>query len=208
MPADRRESLWTAALLSAARFLEVSGLLEQLMKSGEAVYGVTTGFGASCETTVPAALAAEMAANLVRFHGCGTGRISRRHRSRRAVMVVRLASLRQGRSGVRPIVLERLCDLINRRILPRIPAEGSVGASGDLTPLSYVAAVLIGEREVILQRAKYCARGRSVVAKLASSRSSCVQGEPGADERHQRDDRPCLPGLTSARAASAAGRPR
>jgi len=122
-------------------------LLDHLTKTGEAIYGVTTGFGASCESEVPAALALKMAKNLIRFHGCGTGRFLDETETA-AVMVVRLASLAQGRSGVRPMLLERLCDLINRRILPQIPAEGSVGASGDLTPLSYIAALLIGEREV------------------------------------------------------------
>jgi histidine ammonia-lyase len=67
-----------------------------------------------------------------------------------AVVVARLASLARGYSGVRPAVLERLCELVNRRILPRIPEEGSVGASGDLTPLSYVAALLVGEREALV----------------------------------------------------------
>jgi len=122
-------------------------LLDNLIASGEVIYGVTTGFGASCETAVPPALSAAMATNLVRFHGCGTGRILDGVEAA-AVMVVRLASLAQGRSGVRPMLMDRMCDLINRRILPQIPAEGSVGASGDLTPLSYVAATLIGEREV------------------------------------------------------------
>ena len=121
--------------------------LDRLIASGEIIYGVTTGFGASCETSVPPSFSTAMATNLVRFHGCGTGRILDPVEAL-AVMVVRLASLAQGRSGVRPILLERLCDLINRRILPQIPAEGSVGASGDLTPLSYIAAALIGEREV------------------------------------------------------------
>jgi histidine ammonia-lyase len=122
-------------------------LLDRLIAEKVVIYGVTTGFGASCETTVPAQLSAEMAANLVRFHGCGTGRFLDETETA-AVMVVRLASLVQGRSGVRPLLLERICELLNRRILPRIPAEGSVGASGDLTPLSYIAATLIGEREV------------------------------------------------------------
>ena len=63
-------------------------------------------------------------------------------------MIVRIASLAQGRSAVRPILLQRLCELLNRGVLPVIPAEGSVGASGDLTPLSYIAAALMGEREV------------------------------------------------------------
>ena len=122
-------------------------LLDELIEKGTAIYGVTTGFGASCDNSVPPALSAKMAANLVRFHGCGTGRFLDETEAA-AVMVVRLASLAQGRSAVRPLLLERMCQLINMRILPRIPSEGSVGASGDLTPLSYVAAVLIGEREV------------------------------------------------------------
>jgi histidine ammonia-lyase len=122
-------------------------MLDQLIERGEVIYGVTTGFGASCETSVPAAFATKMAANLVRFHGCGTGRMLDETEAT-AVMVVRLASLAQGHSCVRPMLLERMCELINLRILPRIPAEGSVGASGDLTPMSYIAAVLMGEREV------------------------------------------------------------
>jgi histidine ammonia-lyase len=122
-------------------------LLDRLIADGQPIYGVTTGFGDSCEKTVPAELSAKMAANLVRFHGCGTGRMLEEAEVA-AVIVARLVSLAQGQSGVRGVLLQRLCDLLNHRILPRIPAEGSVGASGDLTPLSYVAAVLMGEREV------------------------------------------------------------
>jgi histidine ammonia-lyase len=139
-------------------------LIDHLIAQGEIIYGVTTGFGASCETTIPAELAAKMAANLVRFHGCGTGRILDDTEAA-AVMVVRLASLAQGRSGVRPLLLDRICDLINRKILPRIPAEGSVGASGDLTPLSYIAALLVGEREA-------SCRGQIVAAAQALSEAS------------------------------------
>ena len=124
--------------------------LERQLAAGKAVYGVTTGVGESCETEVPAELAEALAVNLLRFHGCGTGAPLSDEESA-AVVAVRLASLARGHSGVRPIVLERLVDLLNRRVLPRIPSEGSVGASGDLTPLSYVAAVLIGEREVSFQ---------------------------------------------------------
>lgn len=122
-------------------------LLDRLIAAGETIYGVTTGFGDSCEKAVPPEFSARMAANLVRFHGCGTGRIIEDDHCA-AVILVRLVSLAQGRSGVRPMLLQRLCDLLNHRILPQIPSEGSVGASGDLTPLSYIAAVLMGEREV------------------------------------------------------------
>ena len=121
--------------------------LRDNLEAGERIYGVTTGFGESCLHDVPGRYGAEMALNLLRFHGCGTGAILD-EAAAAAVIAVRVASLAQGWSGIRPEVLELLCQLLNRRILPRIPCEGSVGASGDLTPLSYVAATLIGEREV------------------------------------------------------------
>lgn len=120
--------------------------LRQQLADGRTVYGVTTGYGESCETGVPGEHVRELPLNLMRFHGCGTGRILDEDEAA-AVVAVRLAALCRGYSGVRPVVLERLVDLLNHRILPRIPAEGSVGASGDLTPLSYVVATLVGERE-------------------------------------------------------------
>lgn len=121
--------------------------LARRLQAGEVVYGVTTGFGDSCETAVPAEHVAELPVNLMRFHGCGTGRILDEVEAA-AIVAVRLSALARGWSGVRVEVLERLCDLLRHRILPRIPAEGSVGASGDLTPLSYLVAALVGEREV------------------------------------------------------------
>jgi histidine ammonia-lyase len=114
---------------------------------GEPVYGVTTGFGRSCDVSVAADLVARLPENLVRFHGCGVGPLFSDEESA-AIVAVRLVSLARGYSGVRPQILEGLCALINHRVLPRIPSQGSVGASGDLTPLSYVAATLMGEREV------------------------------------------------------------
>ncbi len=113
---------------------------------GPPIYGVTTGFGASCENDVPPEAVAELPSNLHRYHGVGTGRLLTDEESA-AVLVVRAASLARGTSGVVPSLVEALCALLERRVLPRIPAEGSVGASGDLTPLSYVAACLAGERE-------------------------------------------------------------
>ncbi|HXI60859.1 MAG TPA: aromatic amino acid ammonia-lyase [Polyangia bacterium] len=133
--------------------------LERQLRAGRAIYGVTTGVGESCETAVPVPLAETLALNLLRFHGCGTGAMLGDEESA-AVVAVRLASLARGHSGVRPAVLQRLVELLANRILPRIPSEGSVGASGDLTPLSYVAATLIGEREVSF-------RGEVVAAKTA-----------------------------------------
>ncbi len=116
----------------------------------ESVYGVTTGVGASATNAIPEALWGEMPHNLLRFHGCGTGRILDETEAA-AVLVLRLATLARGHSGVRTDILQRLCALLEERALPRIPEEGSVGASGDLTPLSYLAALLIGEREATLR---------------------------------------------------------
>jgi histidine ammonia-lyase len=116
------------------------------LREGRAIYGITTGFGASAEFAVSSEVAARMPLNLLRYHGCGTGRVLGEVESA-AVVAVRLASIARGYSAVRLEVLERLAELHARRVLPCIPEEGSVGASGDLTPLSYVAALLVGERE-------------------------------------------------------------
>ena len=117
------------------------------LAAGERVYGVTTGFGESCLNSVSSEYFTDLSLNLVHFHGCGTGPLLTAEESG-AVLAACLAALTGGWSAVRPVLIERLCDLINERILPCIPCQGSVGASGDLTPLSYVAAVLRGEREV------------------------------------------------------------
>lgn len=130
------------------RIRTTSEALARRVARGEAIYGVTTGFGDSCETAVPVDLADELPRNLVAFHGCGTGALLGPIESA-AVIAVRLATLARGHSAVRLVLLEQLCGLLRHRILPAIPAEGSVGASGDLTPLSYLAAVAMGEREVL-----------------------------------------------------------
>jgi histidine ammonia-lyase len=123
------------------------------------IYGVNTGFGDSCENVIPRDGVEALATNLVRFHGVGTGRMFDETETA-AVLAARLASLATGHSAVREELLELLCGLLNAGVLPQIPAEGSVGASGDLTPLSYVAATLIGEREVAF-------RGRILPADVA-----------------------------------------
>ncbi|MCL4685731.1 aromatic amino acid lyase [Myxococcota bacterium] len=125
-------------------------VVDEIQRRREPIYGVTTGVGASAGTAIPESLRDEMPHNLLRFHGCGTGRILDETEAA-AVLTVRLATLARGYSGVRPLLLERLCELLNARVLPRIPEEGSVGASGDLTPLSYLAALVVGEREATVR---------------------------------------------------------
>lgn len=145
-----------------ARMQASADVVAQILADEGAIYGITTGVGASVVTAVPRERAAEFSLNLLRMHGCGTGRTLGEDAAA-AVLATRLASLTRGASGVRPVVAERLAALLNARVLPVIPEEGSVGASGDLTPLSYVAAVLVGEREV-LEEGRAVPAGRALTA--------------------------------------------
>ncbi|MGC3874752.1 HAL/PAL/TAL family ammonia-lyase [Halomonas sp. GXIMD04776] len=124
--------------------------LDRLIEEDGVVYGVTTGYGDACTRAVPADQHGELPRHLYTFHGCGLGEILDIEAAR-AVILVRLVSLCRGVSGVSIELLERLVWLLEEDVIPVIPAEGSVGASGDLTPLSYLAAVLCGEREVFDQ---------------------------------------------------------
>ncbi|TWI13312.1 HAL/PAL/TAL family ammonia-lyase [Aerolutibacter ruishenii] len=131
-----------------ARITRGAEFLDRLLREDGVVYGVTTGYGDSCTVVIPPELLTELPHHLFTYHGCGLGRFLDAGETR-AVLVARLASLSVGMSGVSLPLLEGLAALLQHDILPLIPAEGSVGASGDLTPLSYVAAVLCGEREVL-----------------------------------------------------------
>ena len=130
-----------------ARLQRGADFVDRLLAEDGVIYGVTTGYGDSCTVVVPPDLIAELPERLFTYHGCGLGAFLTPEQTR-AVLVTRLASLSQGYSGVSLVLLERITDLLQHDILPLIPAEGSVGASGDLTPLSYVAAVLCAQREV------------------------------------------------------------
>lgn len=129
------------------RITAAQALLDRLLAEDGVIYGVTTGFGDSCDVSIPPELVAELPHRLFTYHGCGLGR-SFTPEETRAILAARLASLCLGHSGVSMNLLESLAALLKHDVLPVIPSEGSVGASGDLTPLSYVAAVLCGEREV------------------------------------------------------------
>jgi len=129
------------------RIARSAEFVNRTIRKGGVIYGVTTGYGDSCETEIPPNLVGELPIHLTRYHRCGMGRLLSSEETR-AVMAVRLSSLVQGWSGVSPALVQLLSDMLRLDILPLIPAEGSVGASGDLTPLSYVAASLAGEGRV------------------------------------------------------------
>jgi histidine ammonia-lyase len=132
------------ALEARARIEASRAAVERAVASGRAVYGVTTGFGGLSHHAIPPEKLHELQLALVRSHASGTGPALPVDVVR-GVMLLRLNSLVRGRSGVRPEVVDRLVEFLNRRLQPWIPEQGSVGASGDLAPLAHLALAMIGE---------------------------------------------------------------
>ncbi len=129
----------------AQRAMEASrSYIEERVASGERVYGVTTGFGRLADVVIPEEQRTELQHNLVRSHAAGMGE-PLPDEAVRALVLLRANALARGHSGCRTVVVERLLDLLNHGIHPRVPSFGSVGASGDLAPLAHVALVLLGE---------------------------------------------------------------
>lgn len=122
--------------------------LEDYIATGVPTYGVTTDFGDSCHNQISVEKAGELQRDICTYHGIGLGpKFS--HEVGRAVVLARLnGNVKGGHSAIRPELAEMMRTMLNRDIIPVIPQLGSVGASGDLTPLSYLAAAIMGERDV------------------------------------------------------------
>jgi histidine ammonia-lyase len=124
-------------------------LVEDILADGRAVYGITTGVGELASTVITADQAAELQRNLLRSHAVGVGK-PLADDVVRAMILLRANALAKGFSGVREDLITFLIELLNRNIIPRIPAQGSVGASGDLAPLAHLSLVVIGEGECMV----------------------------------------------------------
>lgn len=122
-------------------------VVDAAVASGEIVYGITTGFGALASTRIDPDEAETLQYNLIRSHASGVGP-PLPDPLVRAILLLRARTLAQGYSGVRPVVVERLLEMLDQDILPVIPSQGSVGASGDLAPFAHLALALIGEGRV------------------------------------------------------------
>ncbi|HEV2691117.1 MAG TPA: histidine ammonia-lyase [Bryobacteraceae bacterium] len=129
-------------------------VVERLAAGDAPVYAVNTGVGLLADVRVPNEQLEQLQRNVVRSHACGVGEPLSRDEVR-AMMLIRANVLAKGFSGIRPVVAERLCDLLNRGVTPVVPSQGSVGASGDLAPLAHIALVLIGEGEAYFAGARY-----------------------------------------------------
>ncbi len=118
----------------------------RLVEVGEIAYGVTTGFGAFKKKLIRPEQTAALQVNLLRSHAAGVGPLADEP-TVRAMLVVRANTLAKGYSGVRPLVIDTLLELLRKKVYPVVPVQGSLGASGDLAPLAHLALVLIGEGE-------------------------------------------------------------
>lgn len=128
----------------------------EMVKRGEPLYGINTGFGKLASTFIPSDQLEALQRNLVLSHSAGVGEYMRDDVVR-LIMVLKIASLARGYSGVRPLVIDSLIALVNHDVMPCIPEKGSVGASGDLAPLAHMTAMLMGLGEA---RVRDAANGR------------------------------------------------
>lgn len=126
------------------RLAPARAMVDEAVASDEIVYGITTGFGALATTHIGKAEAETLQYNLLRSHATGVGE-PMPDEVVRAMLLLRARTLAQGHSGVRPLIVEKLLELLERDLLPVVPSQGSVGASGDLAPFAHLALPLIGE---------------------------------------------------------------
>jgi histidine ammonia-lyase len=144
-------------------------VVDKLLSEGETAYGINTGFGKLASVRISPEQVRQLQINLVRSHSCGVGEPLSEAETR-AMMLLRANALAKGLSGVRPLVVETLCAMLNHGVHPVIPSQGSVGASGDLAPLAHLAQVVIGEGEALYRQEKLSggeAQKRAGIAPVA-----------------------------------------
>lgn len=122
--------------------------VEELIAEGQVVYGVTTGIGKFCDRFISSDMTADLQRNIIRSHATAVGEPLREDQVR-AAMLLRANSLARGCSGIKLSTLETLLAMLNKKVHPVIPSKGSLGASGDLAPLSHMVLAMMGEGEVI-----------------------------------------------------------
>ncbi|ELY55145.1 histidine ammonia-lyase [Natronococcus jeotgali] len=132
------------------RVRESRARVEDVIASGEAVYGLNTGFGELVDERIPPAELEQLQTNLLRSHAAGAGRELEREEVR-AMLVARINALVTGYSGIRETVVDHLVSICNEGVLPVVRSRGSLGASGDLAPLAHLSLVLIGEGEAVVE---------------------------------------------------------
>ncbi len=151
---------------SAPRIAASAAAVERILARGEAVYGVNTGFGKLASVRIEAGDLAQLQRNIVLSHAAGVGEPMPIPLAR-LMLALKLASLAQGASGVAPATVALLQAMLARGLIPVIPAQGSVGASGDLAPLAHMAAAMIGVGEMVFEDARLPAEAALARAGLS-----------------------------------------
>jgi len=151
------------------RVLRAREVVDSLVAGDRVAYAITTGVGHLADVRISAEQARELQINLVRSHAVGVGDPLSESEVR-AMMVLRANSLAKGFSGVRAVVIETLCNMLNRGVHPVIPSQGSVGASGDLAPLAHLALVLIGEGDAMFESRRMSGGEAMKAAQVATIR--------------------------------------
>jgi histidine ammonia-lyase len=143
---DRQPVLLAPAARQAVE--SARAVVDAVVANNKLAYAITTGVGQLSDVRIAGDQIRELQVNLVRSHAAGVGEPLSVAETR-AMMLLRANSLAKGCSGVRPVVIDTLCEFLNRGVTPMVPSQGSVGASGDLAPLAHLALALIGEGECI-----------------------------------------------------------
>ena len=138
---------------AVARMKTSRTVVDRLLAAGQTAYGINTGFGKLASVRISSEQVRQLQINLVRSHACGVGTPLSEPETR-AMILLRANALAKGLSGIRPVIVETLCAMLNKEVHPVIPSQGSVGASGDLAPLAHLAQVVIGEGEAFYKKEK------------------------------------------------------
>ncbi len=160
---------------SLQRIEAARATIEKILNEDQSVYGVNTGFGLLAQTRIPKDELALLQRNLLLSHSAGTGPLLD-DATVRLILVLKIASLARGHSGVRVELVRALMALLTAEVLPCVPSQGSVGASGDLAPLAHLAATLLGEGRVRVREEEMGAREGLVRAGLTPLKLAPKEG--------------------------------
>lgn len=169
---ERRPVITEAA--ARQRVERARAVVDALVRENRVAYAITTGVGKLSDVHIEPAQNRQLQLNLIRSHSAGVGEPLSQEETR-AMMLLRANSLAKGYSGVRPQVIDLICEMLNRGVHPVVPSQGSVGASGDLAPLAHLALAMIGEGEVVYE-------GRQMIAAEAFRQTEIHALAPEAKE--------------------------
>ena len=165
-----------------ARIAAANALVDKIVASGDAAYGINTGFGLLAQTRIPHEQLELLQRNLLLSHAAGVGE-ALPDPVVRLILALKINALARGHSGITPGADRCLLALLAHEVYPVDPAQGSVGASGDLAPLAHLSAALLGIGEVRVNGGEAAGRRRPAARRIAAAQAAC-QGGPGADQRH------------------------